>query len=192
MPVSPGTTTPIFLGTLVASGMTGPSVSQLATGMAIGLYTYLQTGVTVTSIDVGVLGVGTGFCPTIIIEEQVLLAALTTSFPAHGVTGPFMPAMANGIALGVTASMALAIVNTINPVVGIGAGKLQLIPNGSGSVIFPAAFIAAGMVGPMSALTASAIGLALDTVIATAIGVVAIVGSPSIIPIGGTGTGTVQ
>jgi hypothetical protein len=192
MPIDPGTTTPIFLGSLVANGMTGPSVSQLASAMALGLFQYLQSGVVVLSIDTGTLGAGTGICPTIFLDEQVLLAAMTTSLSAHGVVGPFQPALANGVSLGIALALALAFTQTINPTVGVGAGKLQLVPNGQGQIIFPAAFTASGAVGPMSALTASAIGLGLDAVIVSALGIVAIVGPPSIIPSAGVGTGKIS
>jgi hypothetical protein len=87
--------------------------------------------------------------------------------------------------------LALAIVQTLNPLVGVGAGKLQLTPNGSGSVIFPAAFIQAGMTGPQSAKMAVAIAQGLDAVIASAISVIAIVGPPNIVPGAGLGIGKI-
>ena len=192
MAINPGVTTPIFLGSLVANGQIGPSISQFASGLALGLFQYTQSGLTVISIDAGVLGVGTGICPTIILPEPVLLVSLMTSLAGHGIIGPTMPLQANAIALGVSVSLALAQVQTINPLVGIGAGKLQLIPNGTGGSIFAAAFKASGMVGSMVTNLGLAVGLGLDAVIATAIGVVAIVGSPSIVPSGGVGTGVIS
>jgi len=187
MPINPGVTTPIFLGSLAATSLVGMSIPQLATGLALGLFQYSQTGLIVTSIDAGTLGAGTGLCPTIILNEQVLFTAISSSLLGHGVTGMLMPALANGAALGISASFALAIVQTINPVVGVGTGKLQLVPNGAGSVIFPAAFLAMGLTGTMSAVVASAIGLGIDSVISTAIGVIPIVGTPSMIPSSGVG-----
>jgi hypothetical protein len=191
MPIDPGTTTPIFLGALTANAQVGPNVGQLAGGLALGLFNYMQTGVSVQSIDAGTLGVGTGIGPSITLTEPLLLAALTGSFAGHGIIGPMAPLQANAIALGISASLALAVVQTINPTVGVGAGKLQLIPTGAGSVVFPAAFVSAGMAGPMSANMAIAVANALDAVIASAIGVIAIVGPPSIVPGAGLGTGKI-
>jgi hypothetical protein len=191
MPIDPGTTTPIFTAALIANAQIGPSVGQLATGLALGLFQYAQAGVTVNSIDAGTLGVGTGIGPSILLPEPLLLAALTASFAGHGIIGPMMPLQANAIALGISSSLALAIVQTLNPLVGLGAGKLQLTPTGAGSAIFPAAFIQAGMAGPQSANMGTAIALALDAVIASAISIIAIVGPPNIVPGAGLGIGKI-
>jgi hypothetical protein len=191
MPIDPGTTTPIFTAALVANAQVGPNVGQLATGLALGLFQYAQAGITVNSIDAGTLGVGAGIGPSIILPEPLLLTALTASFIGHGIIGPMMPLQANAIALGISSSLALAIVQTINPTVGLGAGKLQLTPNGSGSVIFPAAFIQAGMAGPGAAKMGLSIALALDAVIASALSVIAIAGPPNIVPGAGLGIGKI-
>src|SRR5271157_1992917 len=151
MPIDPGTTLPIFATALIANGLVGPSTKQLAAGLAAGLFQYAQAGVIVTSIDVGTFGAGTGIGPSIILLPTILLPVLTDSFIGHGIVGPFMPAQANACAYGISASLALAVVQTVNPLVGIGVGKLQLIPNGSGSVIFSQAFTQSGATGPMSA-----------------------------------------
>jgi hypothetical protein len=191
MPIDPGTTTPIFTAALVANVQIGSNVGQEATGLALGLFQYAQSGVTVGSIDAGTLGVGTGIGPSIILPEPVLLAALVASFLGHGIIGPMMPLQANAIALGISASLAVATVQTLNPSVGLGAGKLQLVPTGSGSVIFPAAFIQAGMTGPMATNLGVAIAQALDAVIASATSVIAIVGPPNIVPGAGVGIGKI-
>lgn len=191
MPIDPGTTTPIFTAALIANAQIGPSASQLATGLAAGLFQYMQSGVTVTSIDVGTLGVGTGVGPSITLSEGVILPAMTASLAGHGIVGPMMPFQANAISLGISASLALAIVQTLNPLVGLGAGKLQLIPNGSGGALFAAAFKEAGMTGSMASNMGSAVGSGLDTVIASAIGVIVIAGPPNIVPGAGIGIGKV-
>ena len=191
MPIDPGTTTPIFTTALVSNAQVGPNIGQLATGLAMGLFQYAQSGVTVNSIDVGTLGVGTGIGPSIILPEPVILSALTASFIGHGIVGPMMPLQASAIALGISTSLALAIVQTLNSSVGVGAGKLQLSPTGAGSAIFPAAFVSAGMSGPASAKMAVSIAQALDAVIISAIGVIAIVGPPNIVPGAGLGTGKI-
>jgi hypothetical protein len=191
MALNPGTATPIFTASLLANAQVGPSVGQLATGLALGLTQYMSAGVAVTSIDAGTLGVGTGIGPTIILTEGLLLPAMTASLAGHGIVGPVMPLQANAISLGISLALALAQVQTLNPLVGIGAGKLQLVPNGSGGALFAAAFKASGMMGTASANMGLAVGLGLDAVIASAIGVIAIVGPPNIVPSAGVGTGKV-
>ena len=192
MPIDPGTTTPIFTGALVANAQVGSKIGQLATGLALGLFQYTQGGLSVNSIDAGTLGVGTGIGFSILLPEPLLLTALLASFTGHGIIGPMMPLQANAIAIGVSTSLALATVSTINPGVGVGAGKLQLTPNGAGSVIFPAAFIQAGMAGPMATNMGAAIALALDSVIASSINIITIVGPPNIVPGVGVGQGRIS
>ena len=191
MPISPATTLPIFTASLAANVIVGPSSIQMATGLSLGLFQYLNSGVIITSIDSGTLGVGVGTGPGIILAQPVLLAALTASMAGHVIAGPMMPMLANAIALGVFTSLGMAVVQTINPLVGVGVGKLQLTPNGTSNIIFPAAFLAAGMVGPMSPALGSAIGMALDAVIASAVSVIAIAGPPSVSPSVGIGSGVI-
>jgi hypothetical protein len=191
MPINPGTTTPIFLAALIANGLVGPGTSQLATGLATGLSQYVQAGVIVTSIDIGTLGAGTGIGPSIVLNPNILIPAMTASLAGHGIIGSLMPAQANAISFGISASLALGIVQTINTGVGIGAGKLQLIPNGSGGTLFVAGFKAAGMSGSMANNMGLAVGLALDAVILSALGVVIIVGPPNIVPGAGIGIGKI-
>jgi hypothetical protein len=191
MALTPGSVTAIFLDTLEANAQIGPSVTQFATGLALGLLQYLQAGITVTSIDAGTLGVGQGICPTIVLSEGLLLPAMTASLAGHGIIGPMMPAQANAISLGISVSLVAAQVQLTNPLVGIGVGKLQLIPNGSGGGLFAAAFKTAGMMGTMSTNLGLAVGLGLDAVIASAIGVTALVGTPNIVASAGPGIGKI-
>ena len=192
MAITPDTTIPIFTGSLIASGMIGPGVKQMASGLSLGLFQYLQSGVVSTSIDVGTLGVGAGVGAGIILLETILLPALTDSMTGHAIIGPMMPSLASGISIGISASLALAVVQTINPFVGIGLGKVQFLPNGSGGTIFSAAFTSAGMSGSHSSAIGSAVGLALDAVIVSSIGVVIIAGIPNIIPSAGVGRATIS
>jgi len=191
MPVDPGTTLPIFDGMLVANGLLGPGIPKFAAGMAAGLFQYVSTAVTVTSIDTGTLGVGVGNGVGVVLLPSVILGALSPMMARNGVLGPMAPSMANAIAYGVSASLALAAIATNNPGVGIGAGKLQLFPTGSGGATFAAAFKEAGMGGAMVSALGQAVGLALDAVIASALGVVVIVGPPSVLPGAGVGTGKI-
>ncbi len=191
MPIEPVITTPIFTAALAANGLIGVHTPQLAEGLATGLFTYLGSAVVVTSQDVGVLGAGTGIGPSIILEDTLILAALVPFMAACGLIGPMAAAQASAISMGISLSLAGAIVSTINSTVGVGAGKLLITPTGSGAAVFTAGLAAAGLIGVHVPQLGAAVGGALDSVIVSAIGVIAIVGSPSIIPGAGVGIGKI-
>lgn len=182
MPINPGITTPIFDAMLVGHGLAGVGTPQLAAGLALGLFQYMQIGCQVLSINTGTLGPGVGAGIGILISEPVLSEILLAALLGNGIIGPFSSSMADAIASGIALSLATAIMTTTSSTVGIGAGKLQCIPNGSGTAVFTESFIASGMGGMMIPPFAAAIALAMDTVIATSLGVLAIVGTPNIIP----------
>jgi len=192
MPIDPGTTTPIFVSQLAANGLIGLGTPAFAAGMANGLFQYLTSGITVTSIDVGTLGAGTGVGTGLFLSQAVILQVLQPMMVGFGVFGPMSPAMASALSAGINIAMIPAIVQTVNPSVGIGAGKVQLIPHGTGPTQFISAFAAASMNGSKAADLATAIGTTLDSVIASTLGVIVIVGTPSIIPSTGLGTGTIS
>lgn len=192
MPLGPPTI-PIFESALISHGLVGSSTAQLATGCSNGLQQYMAgAGCTTISIDVGTLGAGVGFGFGIILPQPVLTGAMTSFFASFLIGGPFSPVTASAISFGISNSLLGAIVNTINAGVGVGVGKVQCIPNGTGGALFTAAFLAAGMTGSMIPSLGQAVGGALDSVIASALGVVAIVGSPNILPGGGIGFGNVS
>ena len=189
MPVDPGTTFPIFSGALASNLIVGPYSSQLAAGLANGLFQYLTISVSVNSIDAGTLGVGTGNGFSLILSQGVILGVLEPMLLGHGIFGLFSPSMANAIAMGVSVSMLGAQIITTNPTVGTGAGKVQLVPTATGGLVFAAALKEVGLTGVGSDSLGLAIGDPLDSVIATTVGVIAIAGSPSNVPSSGVGTG---
>lgn len=191
MPVDPGTTFPIFQGMLASNGILGSGSTQLANGLANGLFQYVSTGITVSSIDVGTLGVGTGVCAGVILPPTTLLGALIPLMIGHSISGPMSAPLANAISMGVSVSLASATVQTVNPSVGVGTGKLQLLPLSTGGAVFSAAFEQAGLVGAMSPALGNAVGMAMDSVIALALGVVVISGPPSLLPGSGVGSGKI-
>lgn len=192
MPVNPTITTPIFNAILLAHGDLGPSRSQLASGLALGLYQYMQTAVTATSIDVGSLGVGVGSGVGITLAVPALVTAMVASFNGNGIVGPMSAPNAAAVANATSMALAAAVLVGFHPGVGAGAGKLQLLPKGTGGPIFIAAFKAAGMEGPSSEKLAMAVSLGLDATIALATGVIAIAGPPSPSPGGGAGLVSIQ
>lgn len=192
MPLGPPTI-PIFEAFFISHGMIGVNAAQLATGCANGLQLYMSgAGCTTISIDVGTLGAGTGIGFGIFLPGPLLVGVMSSLFVGSLIGGPFSPITAEAISLGISSSLSTAIINTVNAGVGIGAGKIQCIPNGTGGALFTAAFIASGMTGSMIPSLGQAVGGALDSVISSALGVVAIVGPPNILPGGGIGFGTVS
>jgi hypothetical protein len=192
MAINQGTVLPIFLSTLAANTFLGISAPQLATGLANAITAYALSGITVSSVDVGVLGVGAGTGFGIVLPSSTLSASFTGTFPANTIAGPMTPALINAVSLGFMQVFAIANIITVNPTVGVGAGEVSLVPNPSISIpAFIGGFSAAGMVGVASQNLARAIAIGLDSVLPSAFGVIAIAGSPSIISSAGVGVGKI-
>lgn len=188
--MTPATITPIMLGVLPTGGIIGPSLPQLATGLANGLSIYAQTGIIVQSVDTGTLGAGVGNGIGIIAPPQPLITSMIASFIANGIIGVSSVPMATAIATGFAQSFILAQIQTVSAGVGVGAGVAMLIPNpGMSTGVFFAGLSAAGLVGISVMQLASAVAAGLDQVLPTCTGVVAIAGPPNIIPGAGIGTG---
>lgn len=168
----------------------GISVPQLALGVANGLAQYASSGLIVLTVDTGVLGAGKGTGIGMILPPPVLISSLIASFAGAIIIGPFSAPVATCIGIGISQILATAIINTVNPTVGVGAGVATLIPNPVVSIpIFIAAFKAAGLLGIASITMATAVAVGLDSALPTAKGVIVIAGSPSIISSAGAGTG---
>jgi hypothetical protein len=181
----------ILLGTLGGAALTGVSLPQLATAIASGLAIYAGAGLTVITVDTGVLGAGKGTGAGLILPPPALIGSITGTFAAAVLAGLSSPQVATGIGLGLSAILGTAIINTVNPTVGVGAGVVTAIPNPGASVpAFVGAFASAGLVGTHSAAMATAVALGLDAALALAKGVVVIAGSPSPYPSVGAGFGT--
>ena len=192
MSINPSITLPIFVGAFKSHSLIGHGTDQLAAGCAEGLFQYMSgAGCTTISIDTGTLGAGKGTGVGIFISLPTLSAALLASFEGHLVKGSYSPIVAEAIATGITSSLAQAAINTVNTGVGVGIGKIQCIPNGGGVAIFGAALLGAGVAGSMAPSLATAIALALDSVITSAQGAVAIAGPPSNLSGSGASIGTV-
>lgn len=189
MPMDPATLTPIMTGALLANGLLGPSSPQLAAGLASGLSIYAQTAILVQTTDVGTLGAGKGTGIGVIVPPAIT-ASMLGSFSAAGMLGPMTPPLATAVATAFTLAFAQAGVNTVSAGVGVGAGKVTLIPSPGASVgIFMAGFTSAGMVGVNVAQLAAAVANGLDMTLPSCTGVVVIVGPPSILPGAGLGIG---
>lgn len=191
MPLNPVTVGPVVRSGLAAAGLLGTGSSQLALGLTNALCTYGTTAMNVMTIDVGTVGAGKGTGLGVMVPQPLLLASLTANLPAKGIAGLSMPQMALGISIAYSTALAMAIINTMHPSVGVGSGKLQIMPNTLPAIgIFSSAFLAAGMTGQSVPQLAAAVATALDNVLPSAIGIVAIAGPPSISPSSGMGKGT--
>ncbi len=192
MPLDPTTTTPLFLAHLVASPMFGPSLTQLATGLANGLFLYSKGGLTVSTVDAGVAGVGAGL-GKVLLTPATATPAIIGSFLAHSIVGPFSILTATAISLAMCEALALAVATTTSPSVGTGAGAGVCVPNSASSVAsFIEGLSSAGLGGNQMANFATAVANGLDICLPTAVVVVGITGSGSLVPSGGIGTGVLQ
>lgn len=190
MPLTQATAYPLYEGALVSAGSLGVGRPRLAAALAEGLSQYVRLGVTAISIDTGSAGAGKGTGVGVFLPQPVLEPALLASMAGHLILGPFAPALATGIALGTVTSLAQALLSGVHPGVGAGAGVLRVIPNGSGALLYEAAFRLSGVSGLMGSALAQSVALALDTSMASAAGALAIAGPGS--PMAGGGIGQVS
>ena len=190
MPLNQISITPILYGALTGAGIAGSLASPLSTGLANALCIYGTSSMNVTTIDIGVLGAGKGFGLGVVLPVPVLTSSLSSSIPAGGFSGASAPQLITGIAIGYSEALATAVINTIHPTVGVGTGKLLILPNTAVVInIFITAFASVGLSGSMSISLATAIASGLDSSLVLAQGIVAITGSPSVIPSTGVGLG---
>jgi hypothetical protein len=191
MPLNPPALAAGFLApNLIGTGNVGPGVPMFSLGIAIGVCQYLAIAKVVT-VDVGTLGVGTSIFP-LIVPSPLLLTSLTSGFASAGLMGILAPKVILGIATGLTTGwLALALLQTNHPSVGVGTGVARVIgPSAVPTMI--SGFAAAGMVGDGPSRMARAIGSGLDMTFASFLQIgIPIVGSASPVPGGGVGFGTV-
>jgi hypothetical protein len=188
MPLTPVNITASLLGSLSASGMLGTGASQLAVGIASGVMLWVGQ-LTVTTVDVGTLGVGAGTFPCV-IPQPLLLAAMLSSFPATGHLGSMSLLLATGIANGLATAFPQGLITTVNPTVGVGTATC-IFPGPSAVPSMIAGFKSAGMNGAATEKTAMAVGMGLDIAFGSYVQPIPIVGPPSPSPSSGTGTGKI-
>jgi hypothetical protein len=191
MPLDPGTITGIMNANMVANGLLGPSVTQLAGAIGNALSQYAGSGLTAISVDTGLVGSGTGIGAGMLIAPSLFQAALQGTFAGALIIGPSAPLLINAISMGFSQALATAIINTTNVGVGVGAGVVSLIPS-SGGPTFVAAFKAAGMAGPSSTNMATAVGTGFDIAIPAAKGIIAVAGPAGPAPSAGAGQGKIS
>lgn len=189
MPILSPAMAVILSGYMSSGGISGVSNPQLSLAISNGFCQYAITGVTVSSIDVGAAGSGVGIGFSVFLTQSILVSTLTASFNGAKINGPMRQPLITAIAAAVSDTLKLAEINTINVGVGVGTGKVTLIPDSAISVsIMIASFIGLSLIGIASPVLASAIAHGIDQALLSAIGVIAITGPAG--PSPGTGIGT--
>jgi len=180
----------IIAASMAGASFHGISTAQVALGIATGLATYAP-GIVIATVDTGTLGVGKGTGIGLIMPPPV--GQMVAAFASSVLVGIFSAPAATAVALGLTQIFATAIINTVDPLVGVGAGVVTAIPNPGISVpAFIAGFKAAGLLGIASVTMATAVAIGLDTALPTAKGVTVIAGAPSPFPGAGAGVGVMS
>jgi hypothetical protein len=192
MPLNPPALAAGFITpNLISTGNLGTGVPKFALGLSMGVCQFLTIESKVTTVDAGTLGVGTGIIP-LIVPNPLVQSSLVTGFVSVGILGTLAPLFIQGLTTGLcTGWLALALLQTNHPTVGVGAGVARI----TGPTAVPAmlaGFSAVGMTGIGPTKMAQAIGTALDMVFASFVQPgIPIVGTPSIVGSSGVGFGTV-
>lgn len=187
MPITPAAI-PVMAGALVASGSLGFSVPQLATGAVNGVIDWTKA-VQVLAVASGTLGAGVGTAP-LIVPPPTLYGPLTSGFATSAILGPLAPLLIAGLANGLSQTLGMGIVVTAHPTVGVGAGVARFLPPPA-APFFINALSGAGMSGVGAVQLGVAIGQALTVVFSALTLPLVVVGPPSIVPSGGSGTGVI-
>lgn len=172
---------------VMSTGNLGMGVPTFAKGVAIGVCQYLTVHSRVMTVDVGTLGAGTSIIP-LMVPSPLLISSVTAGFASSGILGTMAPKLIAGLATGLaTGWLALALLQSIHPTVGVGTGVARIVgPTAVPAMI--AGFAAAGMVGDGPTRIARAIGTGLDMTFASFVQLgVPIVGAPA--PTGSSGVG---
>lgn len=189
MPIAVPSLTGTLTANLASVGLIGTDMPRLASGVALGL-TYWVPQVTVSTIDTGSAGVGSGVPIPWVVPQPVLFGLLGSNIPSVGILGMFTPSLVLGLANGLSLSFLQMLVSTTHPTVGAGSGVAKFMAPPSTSSIL-AGFSSAGLIGEAAPRLALAIGNSLDAAIASLVIALAIVGPASSAPSTGTGTGKI-
>lgn len=190
MPLVPPAMTALLSGYMASSGITGISNSVFATGVASGFVQYVLSSVTVQTVDVGSAGGGAGTGTGFRLPTSVLVGTLQASFQGAQIRGPMAQPLIASIARAVSDTVGIAVATTVHAGVGVGSGKVTLIPNTLASVpLMQTSFAGVTMTGVSSPVLAAAIAQGIDQALPSTVGVVVIAGPPSPSPGSGTGLG---
>jgi hypothetical protein len=189
MPIALPALTGTITTNLVATALIGMDTPKLASGVATGLVLWVPQ-VSVSTTDVGSAGAGIGIPVPWAIPQPLLLGLLSVNIPSAAFVGLFTPSLILGLANGLSLSFLQMLISTTHPTVGSGSGVAKFSsPPAAGPM--NAGFASAGLTGDASARLATAIGVSLDSAIASFIVPVAIAGSASPAPSSGVGSGKI-
>jgi hypothetical protein len=189
MPIALPAISGVLTTNLFATALIGTDTPRLASGVAMGLVTWVPQ-VTVSTVDAGSGGVGTGIPIPWLVPQPLLLGFLTANIPPAGFTGLFAPSLILGLANGLATAFIQMLVSTTHPTVGTGSGAASFkAPPAATSMV--AGFASAGLVGDAAPRLAAAIGFSLDSAIASLVIPIVIVGSASPSAASGVGTGKI-
>jgi hypothetical protein len=185
--VVPALTTTIATA-LLGSGMLGPAMPKLASGLSQGLTLWVKK-LRVITVDAGAVGTGKGLFP-FLIPQPILMGSLLVAYAANGHLGPMAPLEAVGLANGITVGLAQGFLNTTHPSVGVGAAVARISGPPAFSSIMQG-LSSAGITGQGASAKANAISSALMVVLQTLVLPVPIVGAAGLSPSSGSGSGSI-
>lgn len=185
--VAPALTTTIATA-LLGSGMLGPAMPKLASGLGQGLTLWVRK-LKVVTVDAGAIGTGKGLFP-FLIPQPILMGALLAAYATNGHLGPMAPLEAVGMANGITIGLAQGFLNTTHPSVGAGAAVAKISGPPAFSSIMQG-LSSVGITGQGASAKANAISSALMVVIQTLVLPIVIVGAGGPSPSSGSGSGSI-
>jgi hypothetical protein len=121
MPLTPVGIVGLLIPNMIATGMLGSEVPKIAAGIANGLVKWVPS-IVVQTTDTGSLGVGSGGPIPLVVPQPVLYANLMAGDAAFSFFGPMSPLFTLGVANGLAATFAQALIKTTHPGVGVGNG----------------------------------------------------------------------
>jgi hypothetical protein len=155
--------------------LNGFSISQLASGVAQGVFLWVQSLV-VPMNAVGLVGVGSVSFP-FTVPPGGLNGTLTANLAPFGTMAPIL---AQGLGIGITAGLATGLI--IGAVPGVGTGTAIVRFQGTAVPHIVAGFASRGLVGTQAPILAQAIGAGIDTFFAAYTLVVPVVGGSGAYP----------
>ena len=189
MALAPVVTTPIFFANFSSLGILGISVPQLSAGLANALYAYSNSGISVSTVDAGLIGSGVG-AGTAALTPASMLPFMIASFSSQSVLGISSFQLAVAITNSLSTCISSSSVSTLHPSVGSGTGVGTLTPS-SAVPFFISGLESVGITGTNKNLLATAIANGLDLSLPTTVVNVAIAGPSGSSASSGVGTGKI-
>lgn len=178
----------IYQADLAGCGLLGFGAPKLARALGYGVCSWLAKA-TVSTVDAGAAGVGSGVPMPLVIVPQVFAGALTTQMVAQNIFGLFAPLFISGVTLGTVHVFAGTFTSTTHAAVGVGSGVGRVTAPPAYADI-QAGFKQAGIDGQASGKAIKAISAALDQTLASVVVLQPIVGGAGPSPATGVGTGS--